>query len=222
MYARQELLLVALLGIAVWLPAQSDRAENLQNPFAGDMAALAAGKVIYAASCQSCHSANGSASSFVSGAFQRGGADGEIFLNIRNGVRNTAMPPFAQLSTDQIWQVVAYMHTLNAGPATVTAPAVPPAGGDIANGKLVFEGKGACLTCHQFNGKGIAVGPDLTSSTLTADQLQAAINNPNATAAPAAGGGRGRGGRGGGNVGRATVTATTADGKIYKGTRKSQ
>jgi len=37
-----------------------------------------------------------------------GGADGEIFLHIRNDVRNTAMPPFAGLSTDQIWQVVAY------------------------------------------------------------------------------------------------------------------
>src|SRR5580693_7042337 len=112
MYARLELLLVALLGFAAWLPAQSDRAENLQNPFAGDAAALAAGKAIFSASCQSCHSTNGSASSFVSGTFQRGGADGEIFLNIRNGIRNTAMPPYARLSTDQIWQVVTYVRSL--------------------------------------------------------------------------------------------------------------
>jgi PQQ-dependent dehydrogenase (methanol/ethanol family) len=204
------------LILATRLTAQSDRAEAQQNPFTGQPAAIAAGKTLYTAQCQSCH-ATGIAT------YQRGSADGEIFLNIRNGIRNTTMPPYTQLSTDQTWQIVAYMRTLNTGPAplSTTTAAVT---GDTANGKLIFEGKGACLTCHQFNGKGISVGPDLTSSTLTADQIQAAINNPNAAAAPAVGGGggRGRGGRGGGNVGRATVTATTADGKVYKGTRKSQ
>ncbi len=56
-----------------------------------------------------------------------------------------------------------------------------PAAGDTVNGEaLVFEGKGACLSCHQFNGKGIAVGPDLTSSALTADQLQADDYEPEA------------------------------------------
>ncbi len=190
MYARRELLLVAVLGFATRLSAQSDRAENLQNPFAGVAAALAAGKVIFSASCQSCHSANGSASSFASGTFQRGGADGEIFLNIRNGIRNTAMAPYARLSTDQIWQVVTYLRSLAvagsvAGAVTgaVTGPSVAPpasaaaavlaavvAPGDPANGELIFAGKGACLSCHQFNGKGVAVGPDLTSSALTAAQ----------------------------------------------------
>lgn len=204
------------LILATHLAAQSDRAEAQQNPFTGQPAAIAAGKTLYTAQCQNCHPTG-------IAIYQRGTADGEIFLNIRNGIRNTAMQPYTQLSTDQTWQIIAYMRTLSAGPAPVSAT-TSAVTGDTANGKLVFEGKGACLTCHQFNGKGIAVGPDLTSSILTADQIQAAINNPNATAAPAAGGGggRGRGGRGGGNVGRATVTVTTADGKVYKGTRKSQ
>ena len=207
------------LILATHLAAQSDRAEAQQNPFTGQPAAIAAGKTLYTAQCQNCHP-TGIAT------YRRGSADGEIFLNIRNGIANTLMPPYTQLSTDQTWQIIAYMRTLTpaAAPASPTAAAAPVTG-DAANGKLVFEGKGACLSCHQFNGKGVAVGPDLTSSTLTADQLQASINNPNTAAAPAAGGG-GRGGRGGGrgggNVGRATVTATTADGRIYKGTRKSQ
>lgn len=196
------------------LAAQSDRAEAQQNPFAGQPAAIAAGQAIYAAQCQTCHAAGLT--------YQHGSADGEIFLNIRNGLRNTSMPAYAQLSTDQIWQIVAYMRTLSSGSAPAGPAAIAAVTGNAANGKLVFEGKGACLSCHQFNGKGIAVGPDLTASTLTADQLQAAITNPNA---PAAGAGGGRGGRGsgrGGNIGRATVTATTADGKVYKGVRKSQ
>ncbi len=198
------------------LPAQTDRAEALQNPYAGQAAAIAAGKTLYTAQCQNCHAT-------PIATFQRGGADGEIFLNIRNGIRNTTMPPFAQLSTDQIWQVVSYMASirpLNSEPVTLYT--APLAAVSDANGKLVFESKGACLTCHQFNGHGVAVGPDLTSSTLTADQIQAAIINPNAAPAAAGGGRGGRGGGRGGNVGKATVTVTTADGKVYKGTRKSQ
>jgi len=212
-------------GFTCPLTAQSDRAEAQQNPYTGQPAAIAAGEALYAAQCQTCHPA--------AIAYQRGSADGEIFLNIRNGIRNTTMPPYTQLSTDQTWQIVSYMRTLapgglgtpGFGSAAVNAASGVSATGDPANGKLVFETKGACLTCHQFNGKGIAIGPDLTSTPLTADQLQAVITNPNAAPAGAGGGGRGGrggGGRGGGNVGRATVTATTADGKVYKGTRKSQ
>lgn len=205
------------LILATHLAAQSDRAEAQQNPFAGQPAAIAAGKTLYSAQCQSCHPVG-------IATYQRGSADGEIFLNIRNGIANTPMPPYTQLSTDQTWQIIAYMRTLSAAsapaPATVAAS---PSTGDPANGKLIFEGKGACLTCHQFNGKGVAVGPELTASALTAEQIQAAITNPNVPAAPAGGGRGGRGGRGrGGNIGPATVTATTADGKVYRGTRKSQ
>ncbi|HEY4085383.1 MAG TPA: c-type cytochrome, partial [Bryobacteraceae bacterium] len=194
---------------------QSDRAEAAKNPFAGQAPAIAAGKTLYAAQCERCH-----AQGFAN--FQRGSEDGEIFLNIRNGIRNTAMPSFTQLSTDQIWQVVSYMRTLNAGASPVTTTSA--GGGDAAGGKSVFEGKGGCLSCHQFNGKGTPVGPDLTFTALSADQIQAFIENPNATAA-AGGGGRGRGGRGGrggGGAAHATVTATTVDGNVYKGTRKSQ
>jgi alcohol dehydrogenase (cytochrome c) len=221
MRPRAALLLASGLAASVtlftaWLPAQSDRAEAQQNPFAGQAAAVAAGKTLFTAQCQNCHAAGFST-------FQRGSADGEIFLNIRNGIRNTTMPPYAQLTTDQIWQIVSYMRTLSPAPATTSATPAAAATGDAANGKVLFEGKAGCLSCHQFNGQGIAVGPDLTSSTLTADQMQAAITNPNGAAAPAGGGRGGRGGGGrGGAAARATVTATTADGKVYTGTRKSQ
>src|SRR6185312_4741932 len=199
---------IVLICGAGLLAGQSDRAEAAKNPFAGQASAIAAGKTLYSAQCQRCH-AQGIAN------FQRGAEDGEIFLNIRNGIRNTAMQAFTQLSTDQIWQVVSYMRTLNAGTSPVTTTS--------ASGKSVFEGKGGCLACHQFNGKGTPVGPDLTFTALSADQIQAFITNPNAPAAGGGGRGRGRGGFGrGGGAARATVTATAADGKVYKGTRKSQ
>ena len=137
------------------LPAQSDRAEAATNPYAGQPAAIAAGKTLYTAQCQSCHA------SFTS--LQRGSADGEILLNIRNGIANTPMRPYPQLSTDQLWQIISYMRTLAPGATTVAPTATASANGDVANGKSVFESKGACASCHQFNGKGIAVGPDLTA-----------------------------------------------------------
>lgn len=210
--------------VAVTLPvltcslfAQSDRAEEQKNPFAGNPGAITAGKKLYAEQCQNCHSQAGRAPSFAGGEFRHGSMDGEILLNIRNGIRNTAMPPHPELSTDQLWQVVSYIRTL----ATPAAAPATGAGGDAANGKAVFEGKGRCLTCHQFNGNGTPVGPDLALSALTFEQLQAKIANPNASAAPSAFSGRGRGGRGGA-IGPATVTATTRDGRVYKGSRKSQ
>src|SRR6185437_15911272 len=83
---------------ASWLAAQSDRAEAQTNPFAGQAAAIAAGHTLFTAQCQSCHANGGSAASFSSGAFTRGSADGEIFLNIRNGIRNTPMTAFTVLS----------------------------------------------------------------------------------------------------------------------------
>jgi len=34
--------------------------------------------------------------------------------------------------------------------------------GDAAGGKLVYDGKGACATCHRINGVGSRLGPDLS------------------------------------------------------------
>lgn len=38
------------------------------------------------------------------------------------------------------------------------------AGGNRENGRKLFLGKASCFTCHQFNGEGYAVGPDLSNS----------------------------------------------------------
>ncbi|RYD23433.1 MAG: c-type cytochrome, partial [Verrucomicrobiaceae bacterium] len=49
--------------------------------------------------------------------------------------------------------------------ALVGKVAVPEiAGGNRENGKRLFHGKAACFTCHQFNGEGHAVGPDLSNT----------------------------------------------------------
>ena len=101
------------------------------------------------------------------------------------------MTAFAQLSADQIWQVVSYLRSLSA-----TNPAGAAVAGNVERGRQVFEAEAKCVACHQVNGQGTPVGPDLsTAGRLPAEQLQATILDPGA--APSGGRGPAWGTRGG-------------------------
>lgn len=94
---------------------------------------------------------------------------------------------------------------------TGQTPAVPP-------GEGVFYGtKSGCATCHEVNGRGGAVGPDLSAAgNLGADAIRQKILDPNTPVAGTAGGG-GRGARGG-----VTVTARTSGGQLLRGIRRNE
>ncbi len=127
------------------------------------------------------------------------------------------MPAFSNFTTDQTWQIVSFIRSL-AGNEPVTLTSRETVSGNAAAGKAVFEGKGGCLSCHQVNGAGVNVGPDLSAiGTKPAQQLQASTLHPNQPPAP---GGRGRGGNR--VLPPATVIAKTKDGKEYRGVRKAQ
>jgi len=58
--------------------------------------------------------------------------------------------------------------------------------GDPANGKLVFEGRGTCTSCHRIKGNGSHFGPDLSEvGGRSPEQLQTSILDPDAEIAPA-------------------------------------
>lgn len=58
--------------------------------------------------------------------------------------------------------------------------------GDPANGKIIFEGKGACTGCHRINGNGSHFGPDLSEvGARRPEQLEASILDPDAEILPA-------------------------------------
>ena len=58
---------------------------------------------------------------------------------------------------------------------------------DAQNGRAIFEGKGACLTCHRVQTSGSRSAPDLTNigALLTSDALRKVLMDPAAAMRPA-------------------------------------
>ena len=75
-------------------------------------------------------------------------------------------------------RVLAFVLAVGALPAQQS--------GDPANGKLIFEGKGTCTSCHRIKGNGSHFGPDLSEvGARSPEQLQTSILDPDAEIAPA-------------------------------------
>lgn len=96
-------------------------ADAHKNPLTNDAATIAAGKVIYAKECQSCHGKSGkgdgpsaaqldkNAGNFTTAATQSQ-SDGALYWKISEGKK--PMPSFKKKLTEtQIWQSIAYMRT---------------------------------------------------------------------------------------------------------------
>ena len=140
---------------------------------------------------------------------------GELILPVVHGGRANPgmppMPPFPQLSDDDVKALAEYIHSVA---ATMRGQGNPPLGaepivlnivvGDPAAGKAYFEQK--CASCHSTSGDLAGIASRYTEPV----QLQNAW---------VAGGGGGRGGRGGGRGSRAqtTVTVTTPQGQRVQG-----
>ncbi|MEI9986444.1 MAG: cytochrome c3 family protein [Aliidongia sp.] len=140
--------------MATWLlrHAVPDAARQQRNPLGGDRADLVAGHQRFQTDCAICHGFDGTGKTQIGGAeYPRAPAlrqlvasisDGELFYDIRNGIRNTGMPSW-DLPDRQIWQLVLALRDL---PETAPAPealaaAVPPGHGH-------YVGSAACRSCH--------------------------------------------------------------------------
>ena len=187
------------------LPAQSRESDT--NPMANNPDAIAGGRKLYDQTCQACHGgeARGDRGPALTGSFSRGNEDGDLFRNIKNGIAGSGMPSFSSLTADQIWQVPSYLRSLRRVQLAKSPDESVP--GDPTAGEPIFYGKAACSACHQVNGKGGIVAPDLSSSRKSsAESLRLKIVDPNA----------------GVRRGPAAVVVKTSDGREIRGIRRAE
>lgn len=134
-------------------------------------------------SCANCHGPDGDQIPGIDlgrGQFRRPLSDQELTGIIRNGIPNTPMPA-TNVSEQQAVKIVAYLRSL------AESKRSDAVAGDASRGKSIFEGKGACVTCHRVNGNGSRLGPDLSrvGQLRRAIELEQALLDPGAEVLPA-------------------------------------
>ncbi len=163
---------VWLLGASL-LAAQDDVVRNPHTTPAD----VAAGARIFRSHCADCHGLTGQGGKgpdLTTGRFFHGSSDAALLRNISDGITGTAMPGVF-FSSDQVWQVIAYVRTLS------TKGSAKPPDGNATRGGLLFSSRG-CSGCHLVRGAGGVSGPDLSfvGSQRPAEQLRRSIVEPNA------------------------------------------
>ena len=157
-------------------------AEHKKNPVPDTEEAVKQGRLVFVQSCAVCHATDGRgrtdlgrnmyppAMDMTSPHVQHW-SDAELLWVIQNGVRLTGMPSWqSSLSETDSWKLARFIHRLprlNAATAASAAPSQTPPTSEPAKadsikyGKTLYKQEG-CFMCHQLNGEGGAVGPDLT------------------------------------------------------------
>jgi cytochrome c oxidase cbb3-type subunit III len=168
--------------------AQLDRAglPNTSNALAQNATRVEAGSRTFRQLCTNCHGRSGEGGqgegrgpNLATSWEVRRAKDQELFGFIKNGVKGTAMPAFS-LPDEQIWQLAAFVRSLNSPAANV------PVQGDVSTGEAVFFGKGNCSSCHMIRGRGGYLGPDLSNvgATRRLNELRDAVVNPSIKPSP--------------------------------------
>jgi PQQ-dependent dehydrogenase (methanol/ethanol family) len=176
--------MVGCAGVLAW----SQGAYKIEEPTAQQAPPTPAAPRQFVETCTLCHGGDSlgtdRAPTLVNSAHLRGMADSDVAAIIQKGRGN--MPPFPLPQAD-IDQIVRYIRSLNAAPAT-TAVA-----GDAKAGESIFFGDGQCSSCHTAGGRGSSYGPDLSSiaSRLRLANMQQALTNPGSSASSGGGGGFG-------------------------------
>ena len=154
-------------GSAVSVRAQHDTAADIDD-----------GGRVFRDTCANCHGPDGDEVAGIDlgrGVFRRAKSDQDLIQIIRNGIPGTAMPP-TNFPEAQAAQVVAYLRSVAATKRSASGLGV------VDRGRAVFEGKGACMTCHRVNASGARLGPDLSNigQMRRAVELEASLVNPGA------------------------------------------
>lgn len=164
-------LLILICCVSLWGQVQT------RNPHTS-AADIAAGAQTFRSHCSPCHGFHGEGGrgpDLASGRFYHGSTDLDLLNNISNGIPGTEMPGLFY-SPDRVWQIVAYIRSLNADEK--------PRGNPEEGAKL-FQSRG-CPQCHRINGEGGRMGPDLTriGEARSPSYLRRALLDPGADVPP--------------------------------------
>jgi putative heme-binding domain-containing protein len=143
---------------------------------------VAHGASLYTARCAVCHGAQGDAIGGVnlrSGKYRNAITDRDLAGFIRAGSPAAGMPPLALDDTDMAG-IIAYLRNMNSFDAASVKT------GNVARGRAVFEGKGACTKCHRVGRLGSHVAPNLSDigSVRSAGSLQRSLVEPTSQMMP--------------------------------------
>ncbi len=172
----QRVLLMALAFCGpVALPTANAQPKN---PYEADATAIQVGGVLYAGRCADCHGpdAKGLRGPDLTQLWTAGAKDERVFASIRNGVAGSIMPP-SIAPDNELWAIVTYLRSIS------TVPPLEIPGADPEAGRALFAEH--CSECHQVNGSGGTLGPELTRIALvrSVEALTQAVREPNATVA---------------------------------------
>lgn len=197
--------LVVCAAIALVWVGRPAAAQTVTQDHPGQYAQadIAAGYDVYRTQCWHCHGQQGDQVSGVDlrrRIFKRVGTDEDLARVITAGVPGTGMPPH-RLGARELTAIVAYIRAGFDQAADVTV-------GDAARGLTLFQGKGACGSCHRVKGAGPRSAPDLSDVGLrrTPAALRRSLVDPSSAMVP---------------INR-PVRITTRDGRTLRGRRLNE
>ncbi len=151
------LIVVAALRAQEHLPTVTNDAAIVTTALPTTPDAIAAGQHLFLSHCSICHGINGEGGkgpNLAQPSLPRATDDVVLQKIIKSGLPETEMPG-SRLFPDQIKMVAAFVRSLGRRPPE-------PVPGDAARGAQLYATKGACAQCHTLNGRGGAIGPDLS------------------------------------------------------------
>lgn len=174
-------MLVALVVLVAVAATRADLGAQLQD-HQYSSTDIGTGLRLYASQCALCHGPNGDLVAGINlrrGQFRRPLSDDDLRRVIATGVPGTPMPAF-KLQPNELDGLVAFVRAgFDLGGTAIKV-------GDAARGKPLFEGKGACGSCHRVNAMGPRVAPDLSDIGVSRSpgQLYRSVTDPNGSMWP--------------------------------------
>ena len=131
------------------------RAQHTAQPEAGSE--LDRGRKLFEHHCGSCHGPHGEGGkgpTLAQPTLPRASTADSLLKIIREGISGTEMPR-SRLERNEVPLVAAFVQSLGSR-ARENVP------GDPGRGEQLYATKGACAQCHTLNGRGGAIGPNLS------------------------------------------------------------